>query len=554
MKYNFYILIKNNGNSYKFYNSSYDDYNNNNDITKFLFIKIIFILLFFATINHNSEISLKSNTKKTVENRINYNNNTKEFIIDQNNSIFWNFTLVKNEMDYFSLFNQFKIPQFSFILMDNLNNKINLIDIINNIKCLLSQNFSFLQIILHRQNMKRNEYKNIYKQFKELIQDNTIKIYVKSDKINETYISLINSSEGLYTIFINDSSILNKIELQKIYEYKISKLDNILYYNISENSNIYLLKTKILKDFIDKGNEVNTFYDILTNISQISLNEFNYIHISLCLDNRYSKLAYVTMISILSSKNINTYICFYLIIPENFKKNNINFLESIHEQYEDFNLTFINMDNRYENAYTDRRITTQAYYRFSLANLLPNINKIIYFDTDIIVYKDLSNFYNLNFEGKMILGQATYGNKKAQKLGYHRINTGVLLLNLKAMREINFEDKVIEIIKQGLILKYHDQTLINDYFNSYLGIFPPEYHTRPWSNFREMKTFISRAGVPFNKDYFYFANKYPYVRHFLGSYKPKNPLINFIEDWWFFARKSKYYNESSRNFESAFSY
>lgn len=44
------------------------------------------------------------------------------------------------------------------------------------------------------------------------------------------------------------------------------------------------------------------------------------------------------------------------------------------------------MDDRYHNAYTDKRITSQAYYRFSLGELLPNVNKIIYFDTDIIVY------------------------------------------------------------------------------------------------------------------------------------------------------------------------
>ena len=43
------------------------------------------------------------------------------------------------------------------------------------------------------------------------------------------------------------------------------------------------------------------------------------------------------------------------------------------------------MDDRYDKAYTDSRITQQAYYRFSLGELLPNLNKIIYFDNDVIV-------------------------------------------------------------------------------------------------------------------------------------------------------------------------
>ena len=123
---------------------------------------------------------------------------------------------------------------------------------------------------------------------------------------------------------------------------------------------------------------------ILNSIRTIKNPIFNYIYISLCPNNFHTNLAYVAISSILSSKNINTYICFFLIIPQDFENKNINFLNSLHEEYEYFNLTFIQMDNRYNNSYTDLRISEQAYYRFSLGELLPNLNKIIYLDTDII--------------------------------------------------------------------------------------------------------------------------------------------------------------------------
>ena len=45
----------------------------------------------------------------------------------------------------------------------------------------------------------------------------------------------------------------------------------------------------------------------------------------------------------------------------------MKFIDSLHEIYEYFNITFIKMDNRYNNAYIDNRITKEAYYRFSLA-------------------------------------------------------------------------------------------------------------------------------------------------------------------------------------------
>ena len=155
------------------------------------------------------------------------------------------------------------------------------------------------------------------------------------------------------------------------------------------------------------------------------------------------------------------------------------------------------MDNRYDKAYTDRRITKQAYYRFSLGELLPNLNKIIFIDVDIIAYKYLTKFYNLNFNGKMILGQPTYGLKNRRKHGFNKINTGILLLNLVEMRKNKFEKKVIEITKKVKKLSYHDQTLLNDY-----GIFPPEYHTRSWSNYKEMVIFNYKIGKPFDTDYY----------------------------------------------------
>ena len=366
--------------------------------------------------------------------------------------------------------------------------------------------------------------------------------------------SAINLVKGLYTIFVDNINSVKYLNLNYLYNYTKGKIDNYFNLNISKDINLYLIKTKNLKNIIDNGKEILSIDMIINCIQSIKIPKFNYIHISFCPNNYFTNLVYVAISSILSTKDITTYICFYLIIPSDFENKNKNFIDSLHEQYENFNITFIKMDNRYDKAYTDKRITTQAYYRFSLGELLPHLNKILYLDTDIIVYKDLINFYNLNFNGKMILGQPSYGNKYRQKKGFYKINTGILLLNLFEMRKRKFEKDVIEIIKKGKKLRYHDQTLLNDNFKEYIGIFPPEYHTRPWSNFKELEIFLNIIGKPFDKDYFYFAHKYPTIRHFLGRYKPRNDKINYIEDWWFYARKSKYSNNKAKSFQKAFSF
>jgi len=66
-----------------------------------------------------------------------------------------------------------------------------------------------------------------------------------------------------------------------------------------------------------------------------------------------------------------------------------------------------------------------------------------------------------------------------------------------------------------------------------------------------MKTF-NFIGKVNNGDYFYFAHKYPKIRHFLWRYKPRNPYINHIEDLWFFERKSKVYNYKAETYHQIF--
>ena len=122
------------------------------------------------------------------------------------------------------------------------------------------------------------------------------------------------------------------------------------------------------------------------------------------------------------------------------------------------------------------------------------------------------------------------------------------------MRKLKIEEKVLKIIKKRERLRYHDQTLMNNYFKEYIGIFPLEYHIRNWGSIKEMRLWNNISGNIYDNDYFYFSQKYPSIRHFLGPYKPMKSNKNHIEDWWYFARKSKYYKRKSFKFGKIFSF
>ena len=148
-----------------------------------------------------------------------------------------------------------------------------------------------------------------------------------------------------------------------------------------------------------------------------------------------------------------TYITFYLIISEDFEIKNINFLLSLYDQFDLFNITFLKIDNRYKTAYIRKYLRNKTYLSFSLGKLIPYLNKIIFLDTDIIAYKDLTEFYQLNFKGKIILAQPTFMNKNS-KTRVYKINNGVLLLNLKKMRKLQIEKKILYILNNQFQNEY----------------------------------------------------------------------------------------------------
>ena len=102
---------------------------------------------------------------------------------------------------------------------------------------------------------------------------------------------------------------------------------------------------------------------------------------------------------------------------------------------------------------------------------------------------------------------------------------------------------------------YHDQSIINKYFKKYLGDYPPENHARPY-NYTQCIKFINRSGNLYNNDYFLFSWKYPKMRHYYGYYKPSYLDVNnkILDDWWYFARLSKYFVKKSNNLNEIFNF
>ena len=290
------------------------------------YVKLCFLLLLMILIRFHNFKSKKLNLVN--ENKVELNQQQKKKlsnILEQKK--FWNTTFLKNEMHSYGLYNFFKFPFISLILMLNMNSQENIIPISKIIQNITHDNSINIEIILYFQKEERKEYNMIKKEFKHLIKSNILKIYYAKNNIANVYSSLVNLVKGIYIIFINNITLLKDLHIEYLYNFVKGKVDNYFNLSISHKSQAYLIKTKCLKNLIDNGIQFDSFDMIITNIKSIPSPNLNYIHISLCPNDEYTNLAYVSISSILSSKSSNTFICFYLIIPFNFDKKNKNFLD-----------------------------------------------------------------------------------------------------------------------------------------------------------------------------------------------------------------------------------
>ena len=113
------------------------------------------------------------------------------------------------------------------------------------------------------------------------------------------------------------------------------------------------------------------------------------------------------------------------------------------------------------------------YFRLFIPDLFPQYDKGIYLDADLVVPGDISRLYSEHLGRKLIGAVADYSIQKiAPFMQYiddyvgvdHRnyVNSGVLLLNMKRLREVNLSSRFLSWVeKYGLETVAPDQDYLN---------------------------------------------------------------------------------------------
>ena len=135
---------------------------------------------------------------------------------------------------------------------------------------------------------------------------------------------------------------------------------------------------------------------------------------------------------------------------------------------------------------------TTALLKFNLANMFSNIDKLLYLDGDILVNCDVSEIYDIELNDNYVaavrdLPQVFY-DKQDFGEDTEYFNSGVMLLNLAALRAENVRDQLIETKRSSINDKLMDQNVLNKVFRGRVIQMHFEYNM-PYCLFSTLRRF-----------------------------------------------------------------
>lgn len=176
-----------------------------------------------------------------------------------------------------------------------------------------------------------------------------------------------------------------------------------------------------------------------------------------------------------------------------------------------------------EYAPTTSRYPQEIYYRIFAAHLLPkSVNRILYLDPDIVVNGAIRKLYNMSME-EYYFAAASHTGGFMHKVNEIRldmdeespyINSGVMLINLKRLREEQNLDEVFEFIKKRRsLLVLPDQDIISGLYGTKIYTLDPFRYN--------MTERLYRKHAPFERDLdIDWVRKNSIIIHYCGRNKP----------------------------------
>ena len=277
------------------------------------------------------------------------------------------------------------------------------------------------------------------------------------------------------------------------------------------------------------------------------MNKLNEIPIFFTVDDKYAPFLAVAMESLVNHiSDENMYIINIMttaMSEENRFKINKYERSNVKIVYYDVNDL---ADSIKDKLYTRDYYSISTYFRLFIPNMFKQYDKILYLDSDIVILDDIANLYNIdlgdNYVGAaqddVIATEQIFRDYAEKVIGHNSyknyFNAGILLMNLRKLREIDFENKFLHLLDTVKYYVAQDQDYLNRFCKGNVTMFSTDWDRMP----------VNQAKV----------NDIDNLKlvHYNLAFKPWDfDNIPYEEYFWKYANKTEYIdiiNEIKNNF------
>jgi len=197
------------------------------------------------------------------------------------------------------------------------------------------------------------------------------------------------------------------------------------------------------------------------------------------------------------------------------------------------------LDRLADKLFTRDYYTNSTYYRLFVAEMFPDLDSALYLDADIVLLDDVTKLASVNL-GKNLVGACADGAVANNKIFCDYVekclgvphddyfNAGVLLMNLKEMRETHFEENFVKLLQKYRFTVAQDQDYLNVLCKGKVKRIPVVWNTMPIENS-------------------VLACEKPHLVHFNMHWKPwLFPDVKYRQHFWKYAATSPFFDDVLR--------
>ena len=246
------------------------------------------------------------------------------------------------------------------------------------------------------------------------------------------------------------------------------------------------------------------------------------IHIACCSNEKLAPMFGVVVTSV--GINVTSDGVMMYLLHNGLKDSTVKRLQKIADRY-NVGLKFLEIDLEIlKDCPVDEKIhygNIMMYARLLLSSILPNLDKVIYLDCDLVVCNDLKSLWEIDVKDVAVAMAPDLWYQDKETLGRlgisnNYLNSGVMVMNLDYWRKHDVQNRLLSyIIDKGNELIYNDQDALNVILDDERRQLSARYNVTPYHFHRNLDNYPKEMREEIRE-----ARIDPVVFHYLGPVKP----------------------------------